>query len=70
MVPFEGGCADGHLLPVNPMQATGKLPGRVFVEHPLHGDSLYEGDSERGAYVSQLTYYPKYKQPRFRRRAR
>jgi hypothetical protein len=65
MVPFEGGCADGHLLPVNPMQATGKLPGRVFVEHSGLGDTMYEGSRERGAYVALHTYYPKSEQHRF-----
>lgn len=58
MVPFDGGCADGHLLAVTPMQADGKLPGRVFVEHPTLGDTLYEGDRERGAYVALHSYYP------------
>lgn len=58
MVPFEGGVADGHMLSVTPMMATGKLPGEVFVDHPLLGGTEYRGDPDRGAYVAQATYWP------------
>lgn len=59
LLPFEGGVADGLLLPVSLMEASGQPPGEVLVEHPLRGDTVYKGDPDRGAYRAEVTYWPK-----------